>query len=142
MTDYTIVQISEPDDAAWNAIGGGIHNFNISQAGDQGHRNVCFLLRAEDGGIAGGIIAEVHWNWLYVNLLFVREELRRRRYGERLLERAEQEARHYGATDSYLDTFSFQAPDFYREQGYQVFGELQDFPPGHQRIFMQKKLYG
>jgi len=138
--EYTIVQLDQPDDAAWKAIGGGIRDFNNSHAGEHGHRNICFLLRAEDGEIAGGLIGETYWNWLYVNLLFVREELRGRGYGERLLARAEQEARHYGATDSYLDTFSFQAPEFYRKQGYRVFGELQDFPPGHQRFFMQKKL--
>jgi len=138
--EYTIVQLDQPDDAAWKAVGGGIRDFNNSHAGEHGHRNICFLLRAQDGGIAGGLIGETYWNWLYVNLLFVREELRGRGYGERLLERAEHEARRYGATDSYLDTFSFQAPDFYRKQGYRVFGELQNFPPGHQRYFMQKKL--
>jgi hypothetical protein len=41
---------------------------------------------------------------------------------------------------AYLDTFSFQAPDFYKKLGYEVFGELQDFPHGHQRYFMKKRL--
>jgi len=53
---------------------------------------------------------------------------------------AEDEARHRGAKNAYLDTFSFQAPDFYKKHGYRVFGELQDFPPGHQRHFLTKRL--
>ncbi len=53
---------------------------------------------------------------------------------------AEEEARGRGAKNAYLDTFSFQAPDFYKQHGYQVFGELKDFPPGHQRYFYKKQL--
>ena len=64
----------------------------------------------------------------------------RRGYGYRLLTLAEDEARKRGAKSAYLDTFSFQAPDFYRQHGYQVFGELEDFPPGHQRYFFSKQL--
>jgi GNAT superfamily N-acetyltransferase len=138
--EYNIVQIDEPDNAAWKAIGGGIRDFNNQHAGDHRHRNVCFLLLAENGEIAGGLIGETYWNWLYVNLLFVREELRGRGYGHRLLTMAEQSARAHGATDAYLDTFSFQAPEFYKCHGYQIFGELKDFPPGHQRYFLMKQL--
>ena len=53
---------------------------------------------------------------------------------------AEDEARQRGAKNAYLDTFSFQVPDFYKQHGYEVFGELPDFPPGHQRYFMKKQL--
>jgi hypothetical protein len=53
---------------------------------------------------------------------------------------AEQEARKNGAKNVYLDTFSFQALDFYQEHGYRVFGELEDFPPGHQRYYLRKEL--
>ena len=60
--------------------------------------------------------------------------------GRRLLAVAEDEARRRGAKNAFLDTFSFQAPDFYRQHGYQVFGELPDFPPGHTRAFLTKKL--
>ncbi len=54
--------------------------------------------------------------------------------------RAELEARQRGARCAYLDTFSFQAPDFYKKQGYEVFGELRDFPEGHRRYFLRKQL--
>ena len=67
-------------------------------------------------------------------------ELRGRGYGHRLLTVAEDEARKRGAKNVYLDTFSFQVPDFYKQHGYQVFGELQNFPPGHQRYFFTKQL--
>jgi hypothetical protein len=40
----------------------------------------------------------------------------------------------------WLDTFDFQAPDFYRGHGFTEFGKLSDYPPGHQRYFFQKRL--
>ena len=90
--------------------------------------------------IVGGVIAEVNWDWLFINVMWVKEELRGQGYGKSLLMRVEEEARQRGAKNSYLDTFSFQAPEFYKRNGYQVFGELQDFPPGHQRYFFTKRL--
>ena len=78
--------------------------------------------------------------WFYIDLLFVKEELRGRGYGHRLLEMAEAEARQRGATDVFLDTFSFQALEFYEQHGYRVFGELNDFPPGHTRYYFTRRL--
>ena len=40
---------------------------------------------------------------------------------------------------AWVDTFSFQAPGFYAKLGYREFGRL-DYPPDHQRIFLQKQL--
>jgi GNAT superfamily N-acetyltransferase len=75
-----------------------------------------------------------------VDLLWVKAELRGRGYGRQLLARAEEEARTRGAKNIYLDTFSFQSPDFYKKQGYEIFGELDDYPAGHQRFFLKKHL--
>jgi len=52
----------------------------------------------------------------------------------------EQAARQRGCQYAHLDTFSFQARPFYEDLGYTVFGTLDDYPPGHQRFFMQKAL--
>ena len=68
------------------------------------------------------------------------EDLRGKGFGKELLSQAEEEARQRGAMHAYLDTFSFQAPGFYQKQGYEVFGQLDDFPTGHQRYFCKKKL--
>ncbi len=135
--DYHIEYADEPP---WGLIGGGISDYNTQQAGDDEGKNLCFVLRGPDGTVTGGVIGATYWNWLYVNLMWIREDLRGRGYGQRLLLAAEEEARRRGARHSYLDTFSFQAPDFYKKYGYEVFGTLPDFPLGHTRYFLVKQL--
>jgi GNAT superfamily N-acetyltransferase len=135
-----IISVDKPDDSVWDVVGWGIHNYNAQQAGDTQSQQLCFVLRTSNQEIVGGLIGKTYWNWLYIDLLFVKEELRGCGYGHRLLEIAEDEARKRGATNVYLDTFSFQAPDFYKQHGYRVFGELKDFPPGHQRFFYKATL--
>jgi GNAT superfamily N-acetyltransferase len=61
-------------------------------------------------------------------------------YGERLLQAAEKEARTHGCRGVFLSTFSFQARPFYERFGYEVFGELPDYPTGHAYYFMKKAL--
>ena len=138
--DYQIIYIDKPDDAAWGVIGGGIHQYNRDRAGDGQGKILCFVLRSPDQELVGGIIGETHWDWFYINLMFIKEDLRGCGYGHRLLTLAEEEARKRGARNAYLDTFSFQAPDFYKKHGYEIFGTLQDFPAGHQRFYLKKQL--
>ena len=138
--EYTIIPVDKPDDSVWDVVGWGIHNYNEQQAGETQHKQLCFVLRGPDQKVVGGLIGSTYWDWFYIDLLFVKEELRGLGYGHRLLEHAEDVARKRGAKNVYLDTFSFQAPDFYKSHGYQIFGELKDFPIGHQRYFFTKKL--
>lgn len=138
--EYIINSVDKPDDSVWDVVGWGIHHYNEQQAGNTQHKQLCFVLRAPDQEIVGGLIGSTYWNWFYIDLLFVKEELRGLGYGHRLLENAEEEARKRGAKNVYLDTFSFQAPEFYKRHGYQVFGELSNFPAGHQRYFFTKNL--
>jgi GNAT superfamily N-acetyltransferase len=88
----------------------------------------------------GGFVGETYWQWLYVDVLWVQESFRGEGYGDTLLATAEQEAVKRGCKYAYLDTFSFQAPDFYQERGYVIFGELIDFPQGYSRFFLKKDL--
>ncbi|MCP4535684.1 MAG: GNAT family N-acetyltransferase [Chloroflexi bacterium] len=138
--EYKIVYVDKPEESAWGIIGRGVGNYNEQQAGDNKFQRLCFVLQTPDQEIVGGVLGEVYWGWFYLDLLWVKDELRGLGHGHRLLTTAENEARQRGAKNVYLDTFSFQAPDFYKQHGYQVFGELPDFPPGHQRYFFTKQL--
>jgi GNAT superfamily N-acetyltransferase len=138
--EYQIVCDEHPEKSAWGIIGEGISNYNAQHAGDETAHRLCFVVQSPDQEIMGGVIGVIYWDWLYVDLMWIREEFRGRGYGHRLLIQLEELARQHGARHAFLDTFSFQAPEFYKKHGYQVYGELKDFPAGHQRYFMTKEL--
>ena len=56
------------------------------------------------------------------------------------MQMAEKEARKRGVKNAFVDSFSFQAPGFYKKLGYREFGKLKDFPAGHSRSFLTKAL--
>lgn len=92
------------------------------------------------GRVVAGIAADVCGGWLMVHALWVDASQRGQGLGQTLLADAEQQARTLGAHAVTLDTFSWQAEGFYLKQGYEVFGRLQDFPPGHHRLYLRKRL--
>jgi GNAT superfamily N-acetyltransferase len=101
---------------------------------------IAYFAKAEDeiiGGVSGfwGTVG-----WLYVDQLWVSETHRGKGIGKHLMELIETEAVRCGCVNAYLYTMTFQAPDFYKRLGYTVFGELEDFPPGHSRLFLRKRL--
>ncbi len=78
--------------------------------------------------------------WLYIDVFWLDESVRRQGWGEKILQTAEEEARGRGCHRVYLDTLDFQALPFYQKYGYSVFGVLDDFPLGHKRYYLQKAL--
>lgn len=137
--DYAITLDDRAWDADTQAVVDGLVAFNAAHAGPGNGRSLVLLVRGADGAVRGGLLGYTHWNWLFVSHLWVHDTLRGRGVGSELLRRAEAEAVARGCRHAHLDTFSFQAPGFYERHGYQVFGRLDDYPPGHARIFLQKR---
>ena len=105
-----------------------------------GFRPLAVLAHTPDGRLCGGAAAKLNWNWLHVTTLWVEEERRRGGLGSELLARIEAEGRARGCAHAHLDTFSFQARPFYERHGYEVYGTLDDYPPGHARHYLKKDL--
>jgi len=118
----------------------GLVAHNRARAPDPAWDHVRLFLRDEAGGIRGGLMADVYFAWMFVAILWVDGAHRGGGWGGALLARAEEEAIARGCQGVWLDTFSFQAPDFYRKAGYEVFGQLADHPPGYTRYFLRKML--
>jgi ribosomal protein S18 acetylase RimI-like enzyme len=112
--------------------------YNDSRAPSEGYRDL-FVLSRHDGDLVGGLIGYTHWNWLFIKQLWVAEPFRRRGIGRNLILAAELEAQSRGCLHAHCDTFDFQALPFYRALGYSVFGQLDDYPVGHARYFLQKR---
>lgn len=98
------------------------------------------IIRDGKGKIVGGILAKIYLKAMYVELLMLDASLRKKGLGSKLLAGAEARAREAGCTFMHLDTFTFQAIDFYPKFGYEVYAVLDDFPDGIKRYYLKKKL--
>jgi predicted N-acetyltransferase YhbS len=117
----------------------GLRAYNVAAAGKFDHRPLTLTIR-QRGKIVAGLAAETFFGWMFVSLLWVSERHRGSGWGSSLMQAAEAEARKRGVRNVYLDSFSFQAPEFYAKLGYREFGRLKDFPAGHDRVWMTKAL--
>lgn len=95
----------------------------------------------EKGEIIAGCLAKMYcWNVIYVDILWIDEAYRKQGLGSKLLKEIERIAVEEDCTLIHLDTFDFQAKDFYIKHGYEVFGVLEDCPKEHCRYYLKKKL--
>jgi GNAT superfamily N-acetyltransferase len=131
---------ARPEDV--DAVKAGLLAFNEAVLGPADSVPVQLFVRDEHGNVVGGLLGSRRWGWLYVDKLWVREELRGQGIGCRLLQQAEEEARSAGCTNVALDTFAFQARGFYEKLGYRVYATLEGFPPGFDMYFLRKDLVG
>jgi len=93
-----------------------------------------------DGKKQAGLIGETFGNWLSIKYLWVSSELRGNGVGTKLLKVAEDEARLRGARYVFVDTFDFQAPEFYVKHGYKQVFELSEYPKTGIRHYYTKEL--
>jgi ribosomal protein S18 acetylase RimI-like enzyme len=130
----------EPNQRFVRLLAAKVHEFNVDATGIRDARE----LLAVDTTAAGELRAGIHgWTWGgtgWIESLWVRRDARRQGLGSRLLAEAEAEARRLGCSQMALDTHSFQAPGFYERHGYEVVGEIQDYPAGHSFLQMRKPL--
>ncbi len=111
-----------------------------SQVPWETYEDLLFIARDEDDNVVGAAIGEAGRGWLKVELVWVHEDVRERGLGTQLMAKIEKAGIDRGCMQAYLNTFSYQARPFYEKLGYEVFGTLDDYPVGHQRFYMRKRL--
>jgi len=128
-----------PAEADVDVLPAGLHAYNDEQwLGHQPWHPLGVFLR-QDGVVVAGLSGGSYAGWLAIRYLWIAEPWRRLRLGSRLVREAERWAVAGGSHSAMVDTFSFQAPGFYRRQGYQEYARL-DYPPRRERIFFRKRL--
>ena len=136
----TLAADRPPDEAAIRAIEAGL-NAHSAGLGLKTDWSPHWIIGRDAGGaVQAGIRFVLAFDWLFVNWLWVADPYRKHGIGSQLMAGAEAAAREQGCRAAYLDTFTFQAPKFYQRLGYKEFGRLNDFPPGHARIWFMKPL--
>jgi predicted N-acetyltransferase YhbS len=141
------VDVSDP---TRQAIFGLLRDFNLAnnnefftarERSENASRPIEIVATDPTGRIAGGLIGNSQFKWMKIDVLVVREDLRRMEIGQRLMTMAEAEAAARGCTSIFVDTMSYQAPDFYKRLGYSQVGFIRDWDShGHDKYFFVKQL--
>lgn len=146
---YTIETTDAPEAEAERVIRRELAAFNYrmlygpaAEPPDPTWRRLAALARDDAGDLIGGLLCEVGWGWLYLDILWVTEAARGRGVGRGLVQAAEAEAQGCGVDRAWVITGDFQAPGFYRRLGYEPFARLEDYPPGHASVFLKKTPLG
>lgn len=140
---YLITLEDTPSEADKDFVRDGLIAFNranINPAIFESYQPLCLFVRDNHGKVLGGLLAITYWGWLVIEILWLPETLRGQDLGTDLVTMAEAEAIKRGCHSAMLDSLSHQAPGFYQKLGYEVFAVLEDFPPGHEKIFLKKRL--
>ena len=122
------------------AILAPLRAYNVAQAGDGKAQPLALMVRDDQGETLGGLYGRFFYQWLFIELLSVPEQGRGQGIGSRLMQMAEDLAREKECVGIWLDTFDFQAPEFYKKLGYSELAQTADYPPGHKRFFFQTRL--
>ena len=133
----TTDEIKEQDQ---RAIYEGLLQYNLERLEDKSPKDLGVYTRDEAGNIVAGLIGNTHGNWLTVKFLWVSESLQGKNIGSEILKQAEETAKRRGCKYAFLDTFSFQAPLFYKKHGYREVFALEDYPLTGKRYYFTKSL--
>ncbi len=136
---YKVVVDYEPTEADNAIVREGIIAFNEKILGER-DKAFSIFLKNDLGKVFGGIQAFMGTESIYIDVLWVEGNLQKQGYGKKLLDAAEQEAVKNGCVFSAVDTFDFQAEEFYLKNGYERIGELKNCWLGHSKMFLRKNL--
>jgi len=115
----------------------GLLEYNLAKLEDKKREDLGIYID-EAGERIGGLIGNTHGNWLSVKYLWIKQEFRRQNIGSRILQQAEEIAKIRGCKFVFLDTFAFQAPDFYKKHGYKEVFVLEEYPISGKRYYFTK----
>ena len=121
-------------------IGDLIRSYNRSKREVAESEPLNLYVEDDSGELMAGLVAETFGNWLEIEYLFVKEDLRGQGIGSQLLQQAESEAKKRNCRYVFVNTYQFQAPAFYQKHGYKEVFTLKDYPYTGQRHYYQKDL--
>jgi ribosomal protein S18 acetylase RimI-like enzyme len=99
-----------------------------------------FLMRDDHGEIVGGCAGDNMYGGLFVAQLWVAESLRGQGYGTRLMQRAETLAKDSDCNFIAVNTFDWEALDFYKKLGFYVEFSRKGFDKESIFYFLRKDL--
>lgn len=119
-----------------------LKKYNLSRREPSKDCPIGVFLEDAQGQKQAGLTGETFGNWLCIKYLWVSENLRGQGIGSRILKETENETLKRGCKYAFVDTFNFQAPEFYKKHGYEEVFMLNEYPIQGHGIIIQKNWNG
>jgi len=118
-----------------------IRAYNRSNREPSKSESLNIYIEDDYGNLIAGMVAETFGYWLEIEYLYVRDDVRRQGLGSKILKMAELESFNRGCKYSFVNTFHFQAPEFYEKHGYKEVFALKEYPYTGKRYYYTKELW-
>jgi N-acetylglutamate synthase-like GNAT family acetyltransferase len=135
-----IIGYDSPPAEAVAVVDRGLGEANAAAAPLHEVAPVACIARDGDGRVIGGAVGRWWGECAELQQLWVQEPSRRSGIGSALVREFLALARARGCKAVFLETFSFQAPGFYRALGFRVAYENKLFPHGIVKLHLVKRL--
>lgn len=116
-----------------------IVEFNAGFLNEQASQFSVFA-KNDQADIIGGATIWEHSDALYIDILWVDDQYRNNKIGSNLISKIIEHALLKEIKKVFVDTYDFQATQFYIKQGFIVIGRLDNYLLGHERIYFRKDL--
>lgn len=144
MSDQRVTEELEletpPAEADVRTLRERLRGFNTSRSTIEQGQPMAIFKRDDEEQMLAGVYGWLWGECLEIVFLWVAEPLRGQGLGRRLLRQMESAGQKRGARLAMLETFSFQAPGFYQDQGYETFSIIEGYGGRHAKHFMRKAL--
>jgi GNAT superfamily N-acetyltransferase len=140
VTELTITVESAPKPEEIRVLDDGLYEFNVATTGHTDGGLFGVFLREPHGTVVGGANGWIWGGTCHVQFLFVPAQLRGLGHGSRLMAAVETEARTRGCVRIILETYDYQAPEFYRRLGFAAAAAIEEYVQGHRLFVLVKRL--
>lgn len=135
-----IVKVPAKDDRV-SSINDGLNDYNEDYIPDDlKAEHFAFIVEDEKGNFLGGAKCKIFARWMHIVWLYSTQEVAGT--GTTLMERIEEHANKERCIGITLDTFEFQAPEFYKRFGFVECGHIPNYIDQYRNIYMYKRLRG
>jgi len=139
--NFVLTLLSTPDHEAKEEAANSLYQYNVQKTGIADRKPIAATLSdPASGKVLGGLWGRTELGLLFLDMLFLPEDVRGYSQGGHLLSAIEAEAGRRGCKRAIVETSSFQAPGFYERHGYEEFGRVEFDLPGQARVFLRKNL--
>jgi ribosomal protein S18 acetylase RimI-like enzyme len=100
----------------------------MEKTGYSGFERPVHLAAYKDDEFAGYTEVQISRGQLHIKMLYVEEKFRSQGIGRDLMVKALEYGKNKGSKFAYVETFSFQAPEFYKHFGFEIKYTMDGFP--------------